>query len=70
MDRGPAPLVPESPHRHLDHDPEVLAVHPEVDEEVARTGAGQQEVAQVGDVGHPLGPVDSFRTVVLESRII
>ncbi len=45
-----AELVPEPSNRHLDHEPEVLAVHPEVDEEVAGAGEGEEEVAQVRDV--------------------
>ena len=43
-------------------------MHPEVDEEVAGAGASQQEVAQVGDVGHPLRPVHPLRTVVLQKH--
>ena len=59
-------LVPESPDWHLYHDPKVLAVHSAVDEEVSRAGAGQQEVAQVGDVGDPLRPRNSLWAVILK----
>ncbi len=45
-----AESIPEPSNRHLDHQPEVLAVHGEVDEEVAGAGEGEQEVAQVRDV--------------------
>ena len=50
MYRRFAKLVPEPSNRHLDHKPEVLAVHREVDEEVAGAGEGEEEVAQVRDV--------------------
>jgi hypothetical protein len=63
-----AELVPEPSNGHLDHEPEVLAVHPEVDEEVAGAGEGEEEVAQVRDVRYPLRPEDIFRFVILEKN--
>jgi hypothetical protein len=40
-------------------------VHAEVDEEVSGAGARQQQVAQVGHVGHPLRPGHRAWAVVL-----
>ena len=65
MDGRFCPSVPDPPDWNLNHDSKVLAVHREVDEEVAGAGERQQEVAQVRDVRNPLRPGDILRTVIL-----
>ncbi len=44
-------------------------MHAEVDEEVSGTGARQEEVAEVGHIGHPLRPDHPLWAVILKPAL-